>query len=118
MTRDVEFKDRAGKIYHISKNLELSEYTGFKDRLGKKIYENDVIEFNNTWDDEYGDPHIERRRQIMAGAQIRSARERLARRFAQGLRGMFPCTPTGRRPRLQMERSAGPAERDFAACRA
>lgn len=62
MARDVEFKDRAGKTYHISKNLELSEYTGFKDRLGKKIYENDVIEFNNTRDDEYGDPHIERRR--------------------------------------------------------
>jgi len=39
MTRDVEFKDRGGKTYHISKNLELSEYTGFKDRLGKKIYE-------------------------------------------------------------------------------
>lgn len=37
--------------------------------------------------------------------------------LAQGLRGMFPGTPTGRRPRLQMERSAGPAERDIAACR-
>lgn len=56
-------------------------------------------------------PHL-----VKAGAKSWLAL--MARRFAQGLRGMFPGTPAGRRPRLQMERGAGPAERDFAACRA